>query len=236
MGNRWMKVNPIFSHQGLLFGESVNMNMNRWTRLNFCRNILLTHSKEYFMTWRNIFPCVQRWKKNGWKIIRYEQKDEQNIFTTKSYVSIQTLFIHNREICVNQNTICSFPKGMFPLRIKTIRDYTLFIPFQLYFIWMQSFKPLMSRSILVTWRIKWMKNKNRWTKLVKNKKLFVNPNSTFSQLKGMCQLKHHLFISKRYVPIRNWDNMRSHIIYSTYFLLQIKFSNLLCLGIFLLLE
>jgi hypothetical protein len=52
----------------------------------------------------------------------------------------------------------------------------------------------------------------------------------------MCQLKHHLFISKRCVPISNWDNMRSHTIYSTYFLHQFNLSNLLCFETFLLLE
>ncbi len=53
------------------------------------------------MTWKNILPYVQRWKmKNGWKMDeknnrwkdkmdeKIEQKDEKNLFTTKSYVLI----------------------------------------------------------------------------------------------------------------------------------------------------
>jgi hypothetical protein len=57
-------------------------------------------------------------------------------------------------------------------------------------------------------------------------------------LRGMCQPKHHMFISKKYVPIRNWDSMKPHILYtiSTYFLFEFNISNLLCLGTFLLLE
>jgi hypothetical protein len=63
-------------------------------------------------------------------------------------------------------------------------------------------------------------------------------NKTSSQPRGMCQLKHHMFIFKSYVPIRNWDNMRPHILYtiSTYFLFEFSLSNLLCLRTFLLLE
>ncbi len=34
-------------------------------------------------------------------------------------------------------------------------------------------------------------------------KLCVNPNTTSSQLRGIYQPKHHLFISKMYVPIKN---------------------------------
>jgi hypothetical protein len=48
------------------------------------------------------------------------KKYEHNMFTTKNYVSIQLLLVHNREVCVNQNTTYSFPRGMFPLRIETI--------------------------------------------------------------------------------------------------------------------
>jgi hypothetical protein len=33
-----------------------------WARLNLFRNILLTHGIEYYMTWRNVLVCVQRWK------------------------------------------------------------------------------------------------------------------------------------------------------------------------------
>ncbi len=88
------------------------------------------------------------------------------------------------------------------------------------------------------WTKKWMKNITRWTQYVHNQQLCVNPNSTCSQLRGMCQLKHHMFISKRYVPIRNWNNMKSHILYtiSTYFLLEFNISSLLCIGAFLLLK
>ncbi len=54
----------------------------------------------------------------------------------------------------------------------------------------------------------------------------------------MCQSKDHLFIFKKYAPIRNWDNMRPHILYaiSTYFLFEFSLSNLLCLGSILLFE
>ncbi len=75
-----------------------------------------------------------------------------------------------------------------------------------------------------------------WTKPIHNKKLCVNPNFTSSQLRGMCQLKHHMFISKRYVPIKNWDNMKPHILYSNCFLFEFNLSNLLCLKAFLLIE
>jgi hypothetical protein len=87
-----------------------------------------------------------------------------------------------------------------------------------------------------------MDEKNRWTKgwtkHVHNQKLCVNLNTTSSQLRGMCQPKHDMFISKRYVPIRNWNNMRQHIFYtiSTWFLFEFSLSNLLCPGAFLLLE
>jgi len=70
------------------------------------------------------------------------------LFTTGSYMSIR-------------NTTSSSLKGMFPLKIETLWDCTFFIPFNLFFIWIQSFKPLMSKSILVTWRIKWMKKKQK---------------------------------------------------------------------------
>jgi len=56
---------------------------------------------------------------NGWKD-KMDEKDEQNLFITKSYVLIQTLVVHNQEICVNQNTTYSFPRGMFPLGIQII--------------------------------------------------------------------------------------------------------------------
>ncbi len=106
------------------------------------------------------------------------QKNEGNMFTTKScvsvqiylftterYVSIQTPNVHLQEVCVNQNTIFSSPRVM-------------------------------------------------------------------------CQSNHHLFISKKYAPIRNWNNMRPHIIYtiSTCFLFEFNLSKLLCIGSFLLLE
>jgi hypothetical protein len=74
---------------------------------------------EYFVdTWHIILHDVEEyfamctWNKN--------KKDEHNMFTTKNYVSIQTLLVHNREVCVNQNTTYSSPRGMFPLGIETI--------------------------------------------------------------------------------------------------------------------
>jgi hypothetical protein len=48
------------------------------------------------------------------------KKDEHNMFTTKNYVSIQILLVHNQEVCVNQNTTYSSPRGMFALGIETI--------------------------------------------------------------------------------------------------------------------
>jgi hypothetical protein len=59
--------------------------------------------------------------------------DEQNLFTTKSYVSIHTLSLHNRKVSINQNTAYSFLRGMFPLGIETILDCTFSIPFQAIF-------------------------------------------------------------------------------------------------------
>jgi hypothetical protein len=61
-------------------------------------------------------------------------------------------------------------------------------------------------------KIKWMKNWNGWTQHVDNQKLCANVNSTSSQPRGLYQPKHYLFISKRYVPIWNWNNMRPHIL------------------------
>jgi hypothetical protein len=80
--------------------------------------------------------------------------------------------------------------------------------------------------------------KKGWTKLVHIQELCVNPNITSAQLKGSCQPKHHMFISNRYVPIRNWDIMRPHILctISTYFLFEFSLSCNLCLRTFLLLE
>lgn len=54
----------------------------------------------------------------------------------------------------------------------------------------------------------------------------------------MCQLKHDMFIFKKYVPIKNWDNRRLHILntISTFFLFEFSLSNLLHLGLFLLCE
>jgi hypothetical protein len=53
-------------------------------------------------------------------------------------------------------------------------------------------------------RIKWMKKmKKQRTKHVYNQELCVNPNTSSSQPRNMCQPEYHLLISKRYVPIRN---------------------------------
>jgi hypothetical protein len=59
-----------------------------------------------------------------------EQNDEQNMFTIESYMLIQTLPLHNREVCGNRNTTCSSPRSMFPLGIEIVWNYTFFIPFQ----------------------------------------------------------------------------------------------------------
>ncbi len=75
-----------------------------------------------------------------------------------------------------------------------------------------------------------------WT--IKMNDKWKRVNKTYPQPRGMCQPKHHVFISKRYVSIRNWNNMQSHILYtiSIYFLFEFNLSNLLCLRAFLLLE
>jgi len=54
----------------------------------------------------------------------------------------------------------------------------------------------------------------------------------------MFQQKHYLFISKRFVPIGNWNNMKAHILntISHYFLFEFSLSNLLNLRSFLPLE
>jgi hypothetical protein len=87
------------------------------------------------------------------------------------------------------------------------------------------------------WTKLWMKHNNGWTQPICNQKLCANVNSTSSQPKGLCQLKHYMFISKRYVPIGNY-NMRPHILntISPYFLFEFSLSNLLCLRSFLPLE
>ncbi len=198
--------------------ECEQVNMSRWIGSNFL-GIFYWHAK-YCMTRRNILPHVQGWKikmdgNNGWTIkmdkntnkwkdkMDGKKKDEHNMFTTKSYVSIQTLPIHNWKVCVNWNITYSFPRGMFPLGIETLlRARTFSISLNnLFFIWIQSFKPFMSRSILATWRIKWMKKKtyeqNIWTTksyvsirtlLVHNQEVCVNPNTTCSSPRGMFPL------------------------------------------------
>jgi hypothetical protein len=52
------------------------------------------------------------------------------------------------------------------------------------------------------------------------------------------ELKHYLFISKKYVPIGNWNNMKPHILknISHCFLFEFSLSNLLRLRSFLPLE
>jgi hypothetical protein len=49
-----------------------------------------------------------------------KKKHEQFVFTTKSYVLIQTLPLHNQELRVNRNTTCSSLIGMFPLGIEIV--------------------------------------------------------------------------------------------------------------------
>jgi hypothetical protein len=113
--------------------ECEQMNMSKLARLIFLWNILFTHGIEYFMMWKNILPHVHGWNikwmknYNGWNMNK--KKDEGNFFTTKNYVSIQILPLHNRDVCVNQNTTCSSPKIMFPLGIETIWGHTFFVPF-----------------------------------------------------------------------------------------------------------
>jgi len=59
--------------------------------------------------------------------------NEQNLFTTKSYVLIQTLPLHNWKVSINRNTTYSSLKGMFPLRIEIVLDRTFSILFQTIF-------------------------------------------------------------------------------------------------------
>jgi hypothetical protein len=66
---------------------------------------------------------------SGWKIKTGKCFFEQNLFTTKNYVSIQTLFVHNWKVCVNWNTTCSSPRSMFPLGIDIVWHRTFSIPF-----------------------------------------------------------------------------------------------------------
>ncbi len=78
---------------------------------------------------------------------------------------------------------------------------------------------------------------NGWTQYVRNQELCANVNSTSSQPRGLCQSKHYLFISKRYVPIGNWNNMKPHILNTiSHLLFEFNLSNLLCLRSFLSLE
>jgi len=72
--------------------------------------------KEYSIdTWHKIlhdmeayFATCQRWKIK----IDEQKKDEHNLFTTKNYVLIQTLHVHNQELCVHPNYTCSQSRGM----------------------------------------------------------------------------------------------------------------------------
>jgi hypothetical protein len=89
-------------------------------------------------------------------------------FTTKRYVFIETPFVHFQEICVNWNIAFSSPRGMCQLKhhlfiskryvpIRNWNNMKLHILYTIstyFFVWIQSFKPLMSRVILATWGIK----------------------------------------------------------------------------------
>jgi len=140
-----------------------------------------------------------------------------------------------------------------------------------YFVmWRNNLPRVHGWTIKTDKRMKWMKNENRWTKkkwrkLVYSQELCVNPNSTYSQLKGMCWLKHHLFISKRYVLIETSilhlqeiyvnqnttsssprgmfplgiETIWSYTLFIPFlicFLFEFILSDLLCLGPFLMLE
>jgi hypothetical protein len=120
------------------------------------------------------------------------KKDEHNMFTTKSYVSIQTLPIHNRKVCVNPKHHLFISKRYVPIRNwnTTMKPHIFYLIKHPTFYLNLVFKPIMSSSILDTWRIKLMKNKNRW----KNKM-----NKTYSQPIVICQSEFYLFTTKRYV-------------------------------------
>jgi hypothetical protein len=122
-----------------------------------------------------------------------EQKDEQNMFTTNSYVSIQKLPLHNWKVCVNQNTTYSSQINMFPLGIETLWNPTFFKPLQLVFclnlVFQTSYVEDHSCYLKDKMDDFFLNEQKGWTKLVHNQELCVNPNSTFSQSKGMCQLK-----------------------------------------------
>jgi hypothetical protein len=182
--------------------EQVNMIEYFW-------NISLTHGTKYCMAWRG---HVSNDGKNKWMEKKWKTKIDERVKWTKKIMN--TTYSQPRILCQSKlyffitkryvwtkNITCSSPRHMFPFGIETLWNSTFSIPFQLVFIWIQSFKPFMSRSILAIWRIKWMKFflnwKTRWTKHVPNQKLCVNPNFTCSQLRGMCKPKHHMFIEPK---------------------------------------
>jgi hypothetical protein len=157
------------------------------------------------ITWRNILPCVQGWKNKTNERIKWmknkidEQKDEQNMFTTNSYVSIQKLPLHNWKVCVNQNTTYSSQINMFPLGIETLWNPTFFKPLQLVFC-----LNLVFQTSYVEDHSCYLKDKMddiffKWTKRM---------NKTCSQPRVMCQSKLYIFTIKRYVSIETCSSPR----------------------------
>jgi hypothetical protein len=92
---------------------------------------ILHDVEEYFASYPRIKKTDEKLKQTFFLKMK---KDEQNLFITKSYVSIQILPFHNREVCVNRNTTCSSPRSMFPLKIESIWYCTFSIPFQPVFL------------------------------------------------------------------------------------------------------
>jgi hypothetical protein len=60
---------------------------------------ILHDMEEYSTTCPRMKFFKKHYKKD--EKIKWMKKDEQNMFTTKSYVLIQTLPLHNQEVCVN---------------------------------------------------------------------------------------------------------------------------------------
>jgi hypothetical protein len=96
-----------------------------------CGRIFFHLYMDEWYLWIKKYKWMKKYMNNkiGWKI----KTNEHNLFTTKNYVSIQILHVHNWKVCVNQNVTYSFPKGMLPLGIETMEGYTFSIFFPPFF-------------------------------------------------------------------------------------------------------
>ncbi len=82
----WLIVNMtwMFELSGMLFGEHMNVNMNK-SFLEYFANVkrilrryYLTHGIYYLITWKNIMPCV-----HGWMIFMDENWELESQWTPK---------------------------------------------------------------------------------------------------------------------------------------------------------